>query len=303
MNKLIPSYRGVVDAWECDQMGHLNVQFYMSRASEAFGHLQNAIGLNPARIREEKKDFRLKTLRIQYKSELHPGSIVHGVSGIRRIDGNILTGFTHLWDTAFDKLSAIYEFTAQFTDLVSDEAAPCPNDIFDAAAAMADPHSDLYTAAPMKSVLMARRHMDHMFDSSRTAVDVWECDAFDHIEMRHIVGRFSDAATHAMTAVGLSREAVRTRNLGSAALDYYAEFHSPIRRSRPIVLRSGILEAAGKIFTFGHNLIDLDTGEIAVTATVLGCYFDMSTRKSVPLPEEYQNYPREKHLKAQIETG
>ena len=123
MNKLIPSYRGAVDAWECDQMGHMNVQFYMAKASEAFGHLQNALGLSPARIRQEKQEFRLKTLRIQYKSELHAGSVAHGISGIRKIDGNIITGFTHLYDTAFDKLSAVYEFTAGFTDLIGDQSA------------------------------------------------------------------------------------------------------------------------------------------------------------------------------------
>lgn len=303
MNKLIDSYRGAVDAWECDQMGHMNVQFYMVKASEAFGHLQNALGLDPARIRREKKDFRLKTLRIQYKSELHAGSILHGISGIRRVEGNILTGFTHLWDTAFDKLSAVYEFSAEFTDLIDDKAADLPEDIADKARSLADDHPDLFAPSPIKSILMPRRDMDHMFDSSRTAVNVWECDMFDHMELRHIVGRFSDAASHAMAAVGLTRESVKARNLGSAALDYYSEFHAPIKRSRPIVLRSGILEAKGKIFSFGHNLINLDTDEIAVTTTVLGCYFDMEKRKSVSLPEEFQNYPHEKLLKSQIENG
>ncbi|MEH6547372.1 MAG: thioesterase family protein, partial [Sneathiella sp.] len=88
------------------------------------------------------------------------------------------------------------------------------------------------------------------------------------------------------------REAVRERNLGSAALDYYSEFHAPIRMSSPIALRSGLMGAEGKIFRFGHNLVDLDTNEIAVTTTVLGCYFDMALRKSVALPEEFTNFPK-----------
>ena len=67
-----------------------------------------------------------------------------------------------------------------------------------------------------------------------------------------------------------------------------------------IVLKSGLIDAEGKIFRFGHNLIDMDSGKLAVTTTVIGVYFDMTTRKSVPLPKEFTNYPKEKLLKLQM---
>ncbi len=296
MSKLIPSYRGAVEAWECDQMGHMNVQFYMLKASESFGHLQNAFGVSPARMRAEKMAFRLKTMRILYRSELHAGSVTHAVSGLRKVEGNVVTAFTHFFDTANDKLSAVYEVTMIYTDLVNHNPAPMPEDIHDKASALADDHSDMFRPDPIKSALMPALDLPHMFETSRSAIDVWECDQFDHIEMRHIVGRFSDAASHILDVVGLTREEMRKRNLGSAALDYYSEFHAPLTHSRPIVLKSGLLGASGKIFGFGHNLINLDTNEIAVTTTVLGCYFDMSKRKSVALPEEFTNYPKDKLL-------
>lgn len=296
MNKVIPCYRGTVDAWECDQMGHMNVQFYMEKGSQAFGHLQNIVNISPEFIREHKKCLCFKTLRIQYKAEVHAGSALHGLAGIRKVENETVHGFIHLFESAFSRLSAVYEFTAQYTDLISNEPLPLPTDVHKAANALADDHPDMYRPSEFKGALMPNRHLANMIESARASIDVWQCDTFDHIEMRHIVGYFSDAATHILNSVGLTREIVRERNLGSAALDYYSEFHRPIKMSAPIVLKSGLMGAEGKIFRFGHNLIDLDSNEIAVTTTVLGCYFDMSSRKSVPLPQEYVGFPKDKIL-------
>ncbi|WP_339634004.1 thioesterase family protein [uncultured Sneathiella sp.] len=300
MSKLTACYRGNVNSWECDQMGHMNVQFYMARGSEAFGHFQNALGLSPPVIRESKKGLRFKSLRIQFKAEVHAGSILHGLCGMREVVGDILHGFIHLYDTAYNRLSAVFEFSAVYTDFVSNEALPLPSSLRDTAEALCDEHPDIYLPAPFSGTLMPCSSLDHMFESSRSSVNTWECDNFNHIEMRHIVGYFSDAATHIIGAIGLTRAEIRRRNLGSAALDYYTEFHAPIKMSTPIVLKSGLISAERKIFRFGHNLVDLDSGNIAVTTTVVGCYFDMSLRKSVALPDEFTNYPKEKWLSAQL---
>ena len=40
-------WRGGVSAWECDEMGHLNVRFHVSRALEGLGVLAELLGLEP----------------------------------------------------------------------------------------------------------------------------------------------------------------------------------------------------------------------------------------------------------------
>jgi acyl-CoA thioester hydrolase len=300
MSHLLPLYRGAVEAWECDQMRHMNVQFYMSKASDAFAHLQNALGLSPSTIRSTRKALCFKSIRTQYKAEVHVGTPLYGLGGLREVTGEQIIGFIHIFNAVNDRLSAVYEFTAEYSDLDTGSPLPLPEEVRIAANELADPHTDSFQLKPFAGVLMPDRPLDHMFESARGSVDVWECDQFDNIEMRHIVGYFSDAATHIINAVGLTREVIRSRNLGSAALDYYSEFHAPIRKSTAILLKSGLIDAEGKIFRFGHNLIDMDTGKLAVTTTVIGCYFDMTTRKSVPLPQEFTDYPKDKLLKQQI---
>src|SRR5690606_17581359 len=118
-SKLIPAYRGGVDPWECDQMNHMNVQFYMAKAAEAFAHLQNAIGLSPAVLRETRKGLRFKSVRIQYKSEVHAGTPLYGVAGIFAVRGEEIDGLIHLFNAREDRLSAVYEFTAHYMDFDS----------------------------------------------------------------------------------------------------------------------------------------------------------------------------------------
>ena len=299
-SKLIPGFRGAVETWECDQMLHMNVQFYMSKASASFAHLQNALGLSPARIRDDKRALCFQSLRIQYKSEMRMGECMHGFSGIRSVSDDVISGFIHLFDSRKNILSGVYEFTARYADLVSGEILPLPAFVREKADALVDDHSDQYVPAPMKCMIMPAKHMDHMFETSRSAVDVWECDADSNMEMQPIVGRFSDAAGHVMGHVGMTREMQKERNLGSAALDYYTEFHSPIKVATSLILKSALLDRKPKNFIFGHIMIDADTNKIVSNTTVLGCYFDMTARKSVLLPPEYMNIPEEQLLKFQL---
>ncbi len=299
-SKLIAGYHGAVETWECDQMKHMNVQFYSSRASASLSHLLNAIGLTPNRIRRERKSLKYQDLRIQYMAEMHVGAIMYGVSGIRAIKNGRIQAFTHLFNAANDKLSSVSEFHLTYQNLDSGETLDLPSDILEKANALVDEHEALYCPQPIKSVVMPAKPMDHMFETNRSAVDVWECDAFSNIEVRNIIGRFSDAASHIMGSVGITRAMQRERNLGSAALDYYTEFKAPIKMADSLVLKSGLLDRKPKNFAFGHHLINCDTNEIVNCTTVIGCYFDMTARKAVPLPEEYVSVPEERLLRNQI---
>ena len=41
-------WRGGVNTWECDEMGHMNVRFYVARAVEGLVGLAGALGLEGA---------------------------------------------------------------------------------------------------------------------------------------------------------------------------------------------------------------------------------------------------------------
>ena len=47
MSLMIETVRSSVQTWECDQMGHMNVQFYVARETEGIAALSGALGLRP----------------------------------------------------------------------------------------------------------------------------------------------------------------------------------------------------------------------------------------------------------------
>ncbi len=42
MTDFLDTFRGTVNTWECDDVGHMNVQFYVARASDAAFYLRHA---------------------------------------------------------------------------------------------------------------------------------------------------------------------------------------------------------------------------------------------------------------------
>ena len=45
---MIPLWRGNANAWECDELGHLNVRFYLAKAWEAVEALSEALNMRAA---------------------------------------------------------------------------------------------------------------------------------------------------------------------------------------------------------------------------------------------------------------
>ena len=41
-------WRGNANTWECDELGHLNVRFYMAKAQEALAGLADQLGMHHA---------------------------------------------------------------------------------------------------------------------------------------------------------------------------------------------------------------------------------------------------------------
>ena len=76
MTTLIETYRGAVYPWHCDQMGHMNVMWYVGKFDEATWNLFAAIGVTMAYLREHKRGMAAVQQDITYKRELLAGDTV-----------------------------------------------------------------------------------------------------------------------------------------------------------------------------------------------------------------------------------
>src|SRR6218665_1185215 len=81
------TFRGSVAAWECDQYGHMNVQFYTARISDAAASVMLAAGFGQKAFRELKLGIAAVNAETRFVSELHAGDLIRMESGVVFAEG------------------------------------------------------------------------------------------------------------------------------------------------------------------------------------------------------------------------
>lgn len=102
-------FRGAVNSWECDQMGHMNVQFYVARMSQAWSHIRLAVGYAPDHLTRDRTSLVAVRDVIHYKRELHAGDAMHMTARVIEVGDKSIRFLAELWKTASGELSAAFE--------------------------------------------------------------------------------------------------------------------------------------------------------------------------------------------------
>ena len=124
--KPIVTYRGVVYPWQCDQMGHMNVMWYVAKFDEATWYLGATLGVTPTYMAETKRGMAGVQQNITYKRELFAGSIVEILSHVVSIADRKIVLVHEMHDADRHEVCAICELTAVHIDRVSRRAIPFP---------------------------------------------------------------------------------------------------------------------------------------------------------------------------------
>ncbi|MDP1691930.1 MAG: thioesterase family protein [Burkholderiaceae bacterium] len=286
MSRLTVTGRGSIKTWECDQWGHLNVQFYQARASDALAVLSFQLGLTPSRQRATGVILLPVTDRILFRRELRAGDILFVRSGVRAIatDGTLDVASRMInRETGIE--SAAFETRLRLVAPGSGEGLPWPDDMLAAAAARA---GDLLEAPPppqMAVVVPPQQQVDRLLLTYRGSVETWECGPGGIAEPRAHIARFNDAITHLFRAMKIDRGELFASGLGSAALDYAITYRQPLRAGQAVEIRSGVLAVGDKVYHLVHHVVDAATGAVLTTILVAALFFDLAARKSVAIPE------------------
>jgi acyl-CoA thioester hydrolase len=93
---LVETYLGRVSERECDHLGHMNVQFYVARVSDAAWHVMASIGITPEFIRERRQAPAAVRQEISYLKEALAGDVLRMGSGVLEASDRKLTFFHRL---------------------------------------------------------------------------------------------------------------------------------------------------------------------------------------------------------------
>jgi acyl-CoA thioester hydrolase len=128
------TYKGAVFPWHCDEMGHMNVMWYVGRFDEGTRHFFHALGLTPQFLRANNRGMAAVEQTIEYKRELLAGDIVTVHSMLLDIKDKSVRFGHEMRKADTDEIAATTTLTGVHIDTIARRACAFPAEVRDKAA-------------------------------------------------------------------------------------------------------------------------------------------------------------------------
>lgn len=129
MTELAITYRGAVYPWHCDQMGHMNVMWYVGKFDEATWRLLALIGLSRSRLSKDGTGMAAVEQHIEYKRELRAGDLVTIRSAVLEVREKVIRFRHDMTNDETEELAASTSLVGVHFDLTARESRPLPLDV------------------------------------------------------------------------------------------------------------------------------------------------------------------------------
>lgn len=291
MSEMIEVARSSVQTWECDQMGHMNVQFYVEKAGSGLAALALALGLGPRNARNEGARLQVSDHHVRFLREQRPGAPFFLRAGVLEVRDFGLRVYEEMVNTVSGEPAATFIAEVQWVDDESREVKPLPakakaaaNALVVALPAHGAPRGlEIYDPRPAPKLKEADAM--GMVRTWQGEVDAARCDAQGFLTIRHFMGIVSDGIPNLLAQTSGSDRS-KTPTVGGAALEYRFVYRRYPRVGDVLTLRSGLKQVGAKTYTWCHWLFDLESGQAIATAEAVAIALDLTTRKSIPIPDE-----------------
>jgi acyl-CoA thioester hydrolase len=127
--KEFTTYKGTVYPWHCDQMGHMNVMWYVGKFDEAVWHFFNDIGLKASAMRGEDMGIVAAEQKLKYFKECLAGDIVSVKSSIVSVSDKTMTIKHDMYLTESNEIAASSELICIYFDKKARRAKSLPDDV------------------------------------------------------------------------------------------------------------------------------------------------------------------------------
>ncbi len=286
-------WRGGVNAWECDEMGHMNVRFHVARALEGLFGLARLLQLPDAAKPGAASTLIVREQHVRFLREAHAGaplSMTGCVTAWREAEAEVALVLLHA-DGA--PASAFRLRVAHATP--DGRAFPWPARAARAAEALtaevpaaALPRSLGFGDAPAAQASLARADSLGLVCIGRGVIQPAGCDAHGAMRADEFMGRVSDGAATLMRPVRDAAQAAApgAGRVGGAMLEHRLLMLDRPRAGDHFELRSGLAALEGKVTRVVHWMLDPVSGRPWMSSEAVVVSFDLDTRKALPMGED-----------------
>ncbi len=123
---MIETYRGTVYPYQIDHMGHMNVQYYVSKFDEATWNLFTALGITSNYMKEKNRGMVAVEQKINYKAEALSGDCLYIKSKVLEIGNKSIRFIHYMYNTETGIELASCELIGVHIDRNTRKSCPFP---------------------------------------------------------------------------------------------------------------------------------------------------------------------------------
>ena len=286
----IEVWRGCVNTWECDEMGHMNVRFYVVRAMEGLVGLASALGMPQAFSPHANATLQVREQHIRFLREARPGAPLFMRGGVVEMGESEARLLLVLFHTDGAPAASFQIVVAHITPDDDPRPFDWPRQALELAKALTMP-VPAYAAARSVSLAaftsqasLARADALGLIPISAGAFGGQDCDVFGRMRPEQFIGRVSDGiATLASRtrAVILDSAEPRPKRIGGAVLEYRLVHLAWPRAGDRFVVRSGMAGVDERTQRLTHWMLDPGSGKPWGTSEAVAVTLDLDARKIV----------------------
>lgn len=287
-------WRGGVTPWQCDEMGHMNVQFYLAIASQGLAGLAAMLGMPHAFTAGASSTLLVREHHVRFLKEARPGAGLVMTGGLLDIGQTEATLLQLLFHADGEPAAAI---TAKVEHVTPRDLRPFPwtrstreriPDMRIQAPPFAGPRSISLDPFDTMASLDQAEALGLPVVAGGAVMPV-DCDVFGRMLPEHLLNRVYASVGHMIRP---SHEALLQAQpdlagrLGGAAVEYRAVYHAWPRAGDRVELRSAHRELTAKARRVVHWLLDPTTGRPWASGEIVSLFLDLKARKSLTLSAE-----------------
>ena len=137
---MIETYRGAVYPWHCDQMGHMNVMWYVGKFDEATWNLFATLGVTTRFLKENHRGMAAVQQNITYRRELLAGDTVIVRSTFLEVREKLAKFVHEMRNAVTDEISAVCVLTGVHINSQTRKSCPFPAEIVERGRKLVSPY-------------------------------------------------------------------------------------------------------------------------------------------------------------------
>jgi acyl-CoA thioester hydrolase len=290
----IEIWRGGVNTWECDEMGHMNVRFYVTKAVEGLVGLAAALGLPNAFTAHAGSTLLVREQHIRFLREAHAGAALHMTGGVLEMGEDQARVLMLLWHSDSGALAASFQTVVAHVTPAEGRPFPWPRRTHELAAGLSIDTPDQAKARsvslePVETTASLTRADDlDLIRIAQGAISPADCDLFGRMRPEMFIGRVSDGIPRLIRSFRdtvVSGAAETPKRVGGAVLEYRLIHLDWPRAGDRLEIRSGLKDADTRTKRMVHWMIDPASGKPWGVSEAVAVTFDLDARKIVPISE------------------